>query len=34
LRSGLPIGVLIDLIGAPIFLWLLLRYMREQADHG
>jgi iron complex transport system permease protein len=33
LRSGLPVGVLIDLIGAPIFLWLLLRQMRAQADH-
>ncbi|HET6334989.1 MAG TPA: iron ABC transporter permease [Polyangiales bacterium] len=34
LRSGVPVGVLIDLIGAPIFLRLLLRQMRTQADHG
>lgn len=34
LRSGVPVGVLIDLIGAPIFLWLLLRQMRAQRDHG
>jgi iron complex transport system permease protein len=34
MRSGIPVGVLIDLVGAPIFLWLLIRYLRAQADHG
>jgi iron complex transport system permease protein len=33
-RSGIPVGVLTDLIGAPIFLRMLLQQMRAQAEHA
>lgn len=34
IQNGLPLGTLTDLIGAPIFLRLLLKHLRSQAAHG
>jgi iron complex transport system permease protein len=33
-RLELPLGVLVDLIGAPVFLWLLIRLSRGQLNHA
>jgi iron complex transport system permease protein len=32
--SGIPLGIFTDLIGAPIFLRILLKQTRERAEHG
>jgi iron complex transport system permease protein len=34
IQNGLPLGTLTDIIGAPIFLRLLLKHLRSQATHG
>jgi len=34
LRTAIPLGILTDMIGAPIFLHMLLRHMREREMHG
>jgi iron complex transport system permease protein len=34
IRNGLPLGTLTDILGAPVFIWLLLKHLRRQVAHG